>query len=369
MSLLAIIVHSAAAQRGGEAAFAYLKLPSSPRIAALGGRVPGYGGEKELSFAVSNPAFATHSLHNAVEVSVNTLFADTKYSTATYFYAVDSALTLGTHLRQMWYGSFERRNPQGLQDGTFAAHELALGLQASYRLAGGWSIGASLTPLYSLLERYWTLGLTSSLGVGYADPEGLFSAGLVMQNLGTTLKTYAGKQESTPFELLGGVKIRTRHAPLVFIFTLQHLENWERRFLREKAYKPAREDGVNPKDKGSLGNDIATELLAHPIVGLEFHPSRYFFAQVSYNHARRMEMLIPNHYSTEGFAWGFGVQVQRVAVRFSRSLYHSAGATNHFSLAIYFSGGRDAAMRTYRPVKEQKPTPIEGESTEEELEQ
>ena len=363
--LLFIVVYSAFAQRGGESTFAYLKLPLSPRIAALGGRIPGYGGEKELSFAIANPAFATPYLHNAVEVTGHLLFADAKYHSAAYFFAVDSTLTLGADLRQVWYGRFQRRDERGIPDGSFAAYEMALGLRAAYRLGRGWSVGVSLTPLYSLLERYWSLGLACDLGVGYTDAEGLFSAGLVLQNFGGTLKTYSGRRETAPFELLGGIKIRTRHAPLVFVFTLQHLENWQRRFVRESAYTSAIRDGVNPKDKPSIISEIGAEILAHPVVGVEFHPFRYFFAQVSYNHARRMEMLIPNQYSTEGFAWGFGVQVQRVAVRYSRAFDHHAGATNHFSLAFYFSGGRDAAMRPYRSSPRPVLPPIDEESLEE----
>ena len=54
------------AQRGGESTYAYLQLPVSPRIAALGGKVPGYGGEKDLSLSVANPAFAHARLHNAL---------------------------------------------------------------------------------------------------------------------------------------------------------------------------------------------------------------------------------------------------------------------------------------------------------------
>lgn len=337
------------AQRGGESTYAYLQLPVSPRIAALGGKVPGYGGEKDLSLSVANPAFAHARLHNALEVSGSLFFADVKYSYASYFYAIDSTLTVGAHLRQMWYGDFVRRDERGYEDGRFAAYEMALGLHASYLLPKGWSVGASLVPLYSSLERYWSLGLACDLAIGYSDSEGLISAGVVAQNIGGTLKTYSGRHEDAPFELLAGAKIRMRYAPLVFVFTLQHLQNWQRRFIRESAYSSALAKGTDPNEKPSTWQEVSTELLAHPIVGIEFHPSRYFFVQASYNHGRRMAMITPAQYSLEGFAWGFGIQVRRLALRFSRAVYHTSGASNHLSVAFYFSGGRDAAMRPYTP--------------------
>ena len=37
------------AQRGGESTYAYLQLPVSPRIAALGGKVPGTAARKTYS--------------------------------------------------------------------------------------------------------------------------------------------------------------------------------------------------------------------------------------------------------------------------------------------------------------------------------
>lgn len=339
------------AQRGGESTYAYLQLPVAPRIAALGGKVPGYGGEKDLSLSIANPAFAHTRLHNGVEVSGSLFFADVKYSYAAYFYSLDSTLTLGGHLRQMWYGHFVRRDERGMTDGQFSAYEMALGLHAAYQLPKGWSVGATLTPLYSSLERYWSLGLACDLAVGYADNEGLFSAGLVAQNIGGTLKTYSGRREDAPFELLAGAKIRMRYAPIVLVLTLQHLENWQRRFIRETAYNGVLANGNDPNEKPSTWQQISAELLAHPILGVEVHPSRYFFVQASYNHGRRMEMITPAQYSLEGFAWGLGVQVRRVAVRFSRAVYHLSGASNHLSVALYFSGGRDAAMRPYVPSK------------------
>ncbi len=354
------------AQRGGESTYAFLRLPVSPRIAALGGKLPGYGGEKDLSLSIANPAFAHLRLHNAAEVSGSLFLAGIKYSHASYFYALDSSFTLGAHIRQMWYGSFQRRDEFGMPQGTFRAFEMAVGVHASYQLWKGWSIGATLTPIYSSLERYWSFGLACDIGVGYADAEGLISAGVVAQNLGGSLKTYSGRHEAAPFELLAGAKIRLRNAPLVFVFTLQHLENWNTRFLRENAYTPAITDGRDPSTKPTLWQEISAEALAHPILGIEFHPVRYFFLQVSYNHARRMEMITPDRYLLEGFSYGFGVQIQRFALRFSRSTYHLSGASNHLSIAFYFSGGRDAAMRPYVYQKNVEIQPIQEEDSEEE---
>jgi len=353
-------------QRGGESTYAYLQLPIAPRIAALGGKVPGYGGEKDLSLSIANPAFAHIRLHNTVEVSGSLFFADVKYSYVSYFHAIDSTLTIGGHLRQMWYGNFARRDERGNMEGHFGAYEMALGLHASYQLPKGWSVGATLTPLYSSLERYWSFGLACDLAVGYSDNEGLVSAGLIAQNIGGTLKTFSGRHEDAPFELLAGAKFRMRYAPLVFVFTLQHLENWQRRFMRETAYSGVLAKGSDPNDKPSTWQEVSTELLAHPIVGVEFHPSRYFFVQASYNHGRRMEMITPAQYSLEGFAWGFGVQVRRIALRFSRAVYHLSGASNHLSVAVYFSGGRDAAMRPYTPSKRIEPPTEEVLEDEEE---
>ncbi len=368
LALCLLLVLKGWGQRGGESTYAYLQLPLSPRIAALGGKLPGYGGDKDLSLSIANPAFAHNALHNALEASVNLLFANIKYSYASYFYALDSAFTLGAHIQQMWYGRFARRDEMGTPDGTFGAYEMALGLHAAYRWNNGFSIGTSFLPLFSQLERYWSLGLACNLAVGYSSPDGRITGGIVAQNIGGSLKTYSGRHEYAPFELLAGIKIRMQHAPLVFVFTLQHLENWERRFIREGAYKSALADGTDPKEKPSLGQEIGYEILAHPIVGLEFHPVRYFFVQASYNHGRRMAMLTPAKYSFEGFSWGLGVQIRRVAVRFSRAVYHAAGASNHISVAIYLGGDRDAAIPTYHssPQVELPTTTEDMEETEDE---
>ena len=92
-------------------------------------------------------------------------------------------------------------------------------------------IGANLKPIYSSYEAYSSLGIASDWGITYKDSTGLFSAGLVIKNLGTQLTTYQieteGEFEPLPFDLQMGFTQKFAHAPFRLSFTFQNLLNWK----------------------------------------------------------------------------------------------------------------------------------------------
>ncbi len=355
------------AQGNGTRSYTFLDLPISPRLTALGGKSPTLAGDKDPGLALFNPALASDTLHNHLEVGASLYFADIVFNHLGYFYSLPGVGTLGLGVRQIWYGEFTRTDELGAKLGSFSAYDMGICLLYSRPILPNLSVGATLTPILSHIETYNSLALTLDLGANYTSTDGDFSAGLVARNIGGSLTRYADKTEYAPFELVGGASLQLAHAPLRFLFTLQHLENWNYRFYRGDAYSSAVR--VLPPDspRSNVWQRILYETLAHPIVGIEFTPVRYFYAQVSYNFHRAQEMALEEHAGLEGISWGIGIRIRRFSFNFARSRYHAHGANNHLSIALRLGRGNGSRAHV-APLWDRPSTPVHHNSTAHEAE-
>ena len=336
--LVGMASREVSAQRGGRGAFAFLDVPVSPRIAGLGGKVASVGWLNTSGVGGSNPALISPAMHTQAEVSFSLYYAGVKYSNVAYFHQLPWGHMAGLSARQMWYGRFTRRDENGYEQGTFAAYDFTFSLHYAAQLGDYISVGASITPIFSHLEQYSAFGVVIDAGAQFISGDGLFTAALVAKNFGGSIIPYTtGHREWAPFELVAGLSYRLERAPFRFIFTLQHLEDWKQRFFRPDSYTDNLAELSGARQEARLGDRLGAELLAHPIFAVEIEPSRYFFLQVGYNLSRGAPLGLQGNFFLEGLSYGFGVNIRRFGLHFSRSHYHRAGATNH--LAIYWRWG------------------------------
>lgn len=337
------------AQSGGRGVFAFLDVPVTPRIAGLGGKVATAGAIDPCGVGAYNPAQITPKLHAHGEAAFSIYYGGVKYSSLAYFHYLPWGHMVGVSARQMWYGAFTRRDEYGNDEGHFFAHDFTLALHYAAQLGDHISFGVSFAPIYSQLERYKAFGAVLDVGVLFTGDDGLFTASLLVKHFGGTIKPYSrGHYAWAPFELLAGVSYTLEHAPLRFILTLQHLESWNQRFFRPDSYTDHLADITEAKKDIHVGDRIAAELVAHPILAVEITPSRYFFLQLGYNPSRWQQFGLQGMPFFEGLSYGFGVRVRRFGLHFSRSHYHRAGATNHVSVCWSFGRERRNGMRLPR---------------------
>lgn len=326
------------AQRGGHGVFTFLDAPISPRVAGIGGKVASIGDLNTSGAGAYNPALISPAMRGQAEASFALYYAGIQYSNVAYFHQLPWGHMMGVSTRQMWYGKFTRRDGFGNEQGSFSAYDFTLSLHYAMPCGDYFTLGASLTPIYSQLEQYNAFGLVLDVGFQYTSEDGLFTASIVAKKIGGTLKPYSrGRREWAPFELIAGLSYTLEHAPLRFIFTLQNLESWNNRFLRADSYTDHLANLSETQQEITVGDRIGAELLAHPIVAVELIPLRYFFLQLGYNPVRGQQMGLKGYPFIEGLSYGFGVNVRRFGLHFSRAHYHRAGATNH--IAVYWRFG------------------------------
>ena len=173
-------------------------------------------------------------------------------------------------------------------------------------------------------------------GASYKSPDQLFTAGLVVKNLGGQLTTYnENNRENLPAELQIGLSKELKHVPLKFSFIAHNLQQpdltWDDPLRPEESIDPLTGDTIINK----IG--VANKIMRHAIFGAEFNITKALSLQIGYNYQRRQEMKVDTRLGTVGISWGVGVKIYKFSIAYSRSAYHLAGSPNQFTLTARLS--------------------------------
>ncbi len=314
---------------GGGNTWEFLNLTSSARVASLGGKNISLR-DGDLNMVFHNPSLLDSTMHHHLVLNYVSYFADINYGYASWAFHNKKTGTLSAGIHYINYGKFTETDQAGIITGNFSASENSLNLSWSAAIASRFTAGATLKVINSSFEQYSSTGAAFDAGINYYDQNRLFSASIVMKNLGTQVTSWyrGAEKEPLPFELQLGITKQLEHAPFRFSFLYQHLQDFNLVSNRQA-------DG-EPKNNSRLEN-TGNELLRHLVIGAEFIPVPSFSLHAGYNSMRRHELKIEKKASLAGFSWGFGLQVNRFRFGFAQARYHLAGSSNHFSVSTNLS--------------------------------
>lgn len=329
-AILTLFVGNSFAQVGGEGTYAFLNLTTTPRLAALGGKVASFD-DPELGLALYNPSLLNSNMHNQLNFSYVGYYAGVKYGSAMYARNYSKVGTFALGIMQVNYGSFTEASETGLITGSFTASDLAVNLLYSRTFDSIFTIGINFKPIYSHLYTYKSYGVAADIGFNYSHPGRLFSAGIVLRNVGTMIKPYTPDTwQSPPFEIVAGFSKKLAHAPFRIVATFHQLQNYNTYFNRPKPESTSL--GTTDVAKDSKLKSISNEALSHLILGFEFVPFKSFSFRAGYNYQRRNEMKVEENISSVGFSWGFGIRISKFQLSYGQSKYHLAGPSKYFSI-------------------------------------
>lgn len=291
--------------------------------------------DNDLNLSFSNPSLLNRAVNDQLTFNYSKYFADIAYTNVAYArkYKKHSMFSLG--LNYLVYGSFDKADETGRITGVFTGKEYAVQLSGSQQIDSFFTFGATVKFISSELETYRSYGLATDLGISYYQPAQIFTATLLLRNLGRQLKSYypGGENEALPFEVELGISKKLAHAPFHFHLVAQHLEKFDLTYDNPNDSSQP----VDPASESTSGTsklqDFADKTLRHIIIGVEFVPSRNFFVDFSYNFQRGKEMQVETKPGFVGFSWGVGMKINKFRFSFARSTYHIAGSTNHFSIS------------------------------------
>lgn len=317
-------------QIGGESTYQFLNLVSSPRQAALGGKVlTNY--DYDVTQALYNPATINLDMDNQLALNYTSYLGGIGYGTAAYAYTIDRRVqTFHAGVTYINYGDFDGYDEQGNSTGSFSGNEAALSLGYAFNIP--WSdfyIGTNVKLITSKLEQYSSFGMAADVGALYINEKLNFHAALTVRNIGAQISTYAGQREPLPLEVDFGMSQKLENVPIRWHITMENLQTWN---IAEP--NPARAttdlDGNQTEEKiGFLNNAIR-----HLILGAELFPDKGFNIRLGYNFRRAEELRIEEQRNFSGLSFGIGLKMNKMRFSYTHARYSSAANTSFFGLHI-----------------------------------
>lgn len=318
------------AQVGGESTYQFLNLISSPRQAALGGKVL-TNVDYDVTQGIYNPATINVEMDKQLAVNYMNYLGGISYGTAAYAYTVDRRTqTFHAGITYINYGSFDGYDENGNPTGTFTGNEAALSF--GYALQIGYSdfyFGGNVKLITSKLEQYNSFGAAADLGLLYINEYLDFNAALVIRNLGTQITTYAGLNESLPFEVSFGMSQTLEHVPIRWHVTFENLQEWP--ISRPNPARVTSDLGGNQSSE-SIG--FFGQVIRHTIVGAELFPEGGFNIRLGYNFRRGEELRIVDQRNFSGLSAGISIKMNKMRFSYTHAKYTSAANSNFFGLQI-----------------------------------
>jgi len=327
--VLFFITHSFS-QVGGEATYQFLNLVSSPRQAALGGKVI-TNVDYDVTQALYNPATINIEMDNQLALNYTSYLGGIGYGTVAYAYTWDRRTqTLFAGITYINYGNFDGYDENGISTGSFTGNETALSI--GYALQIGYSdfyVGGNLKIITSKLEQYTSLGAAADFGLLYINEDIDFNAAIAVRNLGSQITTYAGLNEPIPFEIDFGMSQTLEHIPLRWHVTFENLQKWP--LGRPNPARVTSDlNGNQTQEKVGFLNNA----MRHLILGAELFPERGFNIRLGYNFRRAEELRIVDQRNFSGLSFGIGIKLRKMRFSYSHARYTSASNASFFGIQI-----------------------------------
>ena len=330
LSFFLLFCMIASAQLGGESTYQFLNLVSSPRQAALGGKVL-TNVDYDVTQALYNPSTINVEMDNQLSLNYVSYLGGISYGTAAYAYTLDRRTqTFHAGMTYINYGSFDGYDEEGNETGTFSGSEAALSM--GYASQIGYSdfyFGGNLKIITSKLEQYSSFGAAVDLGLLYIDDRIDFQATVVVRNLGTQITTYAGLNEPLPFEVDFGMSQTLEHVPIRWHITFENLQKWPIARPNPARVTSDLSGNQTSEDIGFLG-----QVIRHTILGAELFPEGGFNIRLGYNFRRAEELRIVDQRDFSGLSLGFSIKINKMRFSYTHAKYTSAANSNFFGLQI-----------------------------------
>ncbi|HSW67886.1 MAG TPA: type IX secretion system protein PorQ [Bacteroidales bacterium] len=333
ISVIVVLASVVNAQPAARNTYKFLTLPTSPRVAAMGGDFVG-AWDHDINFAIANPALINPELNRQMSLNMVNYFSGISYGSASYGNTFNKLGSFVGTVKYIDYGSFTHTNDIGETLGTFQAGETALIIGWGRQLDSVFSIGANIKAINSSLETYNSFGFAVDVAGMMRLQNGL-SVTVIASNIGRQLTSFSGINEPLPFNLQVGLSNRLQHLPFRYSILFTHLHQWDLTYHDPARTKRDPFTGeIVEEDKFST---ILDGVMRHVVVGGELMPVRNIAIRFGYNYRLRQETQVDSRISTVGFSWGFGIKVHRFHFNYARKAFHLHGSPNYVSISTNLS--------------------------------
>ncbi len=320
----------AQAQVGGSSTYQFLNLTTSPRMAALGGKViTNY--DYDPTQALVNPASINPEMDNQLSVNYVNYIGDVNYGSAAYAYSWDRRTqVIHAGVTYVNYGTFEGYDEQGNETNSFSGGEVALSLGHARNIAfTNFHLGGNVKFISSTLEQYSSFGVALDIGMMYVYEDWDLNIAGVARNIGTQITTYDEIYEPIPFELIFGISQTFENIPIRWHLTFENMQIWNIAFSNPNREEIDLEGNVKEEKINFIDN-----VFRHTIVGIELFPDKGFNIRLGYNFRRGEELRILEKRAFAGISAGFSIKLNKLRLSYTYSKFSVAAATSYFGLNL-----------------------------------
>lgn len=311
-----IITGNCVAQFGGRNSYEFLNIPSSARLAGLGG-VNVSLADRDVNFFFANPALVTDSLAGFASAGYTFYAGDIGQAAFSYTHSFDRIGAVSFGVQHLSYGEILGYDPSGLETGTYQSGETALVVGKSHTVSA-FTLGVNLKGIFSSIAGFRSNAILLDMGGTFKHPGQDLTIGLVIKNVGFVLSEYSESSDTTiPFDVQAGITFKPQHMPIRFSLTAYNLA------YPGKAYD-APDDGED--DRGML-----SKIMQHINFGAEVLLHKNVHVLLGYNVLKQTEFRTDNQGS--GITIGAALRIKTFDVTLSRSGYSVGNAAYSFTLA------------------------------------
>lgn len=296
----------------GQSAYTFLNVPSSARLAALGG-VNVSLADRDVNLFSANPSLVGDTLTGFASASYQFYIADIGQANFSYQHQFKKIGSLSFGVQHFSYGTLDSYDPAGLPLGTFNAGETALMIGKHFS-ANAFRFGATVKTVFSNLASFRSTALALDLGGLFVHPEQNLTIGLAIKNIGFSLTDYTESSSTLPFDVQLGTTFKPEHMPFRFSITAFDLTDYD-------AFEN-QEDSPGTLDKVVRHLNVGTELLFSKNVNI----------LLAYNFRRRQELKVEEIGGGAGLSLGLSFQIKTVELVLSRVGYGPKQASYGFTL-------------------------------------
>lgn len=328
------------AQLGGNAVFRVLDIPSSARIAALGGS-PLAVLDNDLNLGLVNPALLNVGMGRQVALSYLPYLAGINMGYTSYCHHFDSiGITTSASVQYIDYGPLRRRDETGADLGVFKAGEYVVQVGGSRAVDSVFRVGVNLKYIISQLDTYKAAGIAADIGGVFHKKALGLTVAATLRNIGMMTKTYAGEKEDLPWQVQLASTYRFKHAPFRIGLSVDNIQRWDLTY--DDPYQAAQ---VDPTTGELIEDKVSTaeKALWHIVPNAEVLFGQNFMLRFGYNYKRRQELNLAEKPGLTGMSLGIGLKVSKLHLSYAFAQFYPGSASNTISLAVRFADWKKAS--------------------------
>ena len=316
------------AQIGGESAFLFVDIETSPRIEAMGGSLIAVV-DNDVSLAQTTPSLLNEQMSGQLAFNFVDYFADINAVSVHYANSLKNIGVYSIGIDAYNYGTFNLTDATANELGTFTASDQIITLGLCKELNNQFSLGSNIRLLNSNYERYHAFAIGANISTTYFHAEKQFTATFLIKNIGRQLIYYTSVKEPLPYNMLLGLSKELKHLPFRYSLVFGRLN----KFDISSDFFPSVTIDPETQEKIVKEETIAKKALRHLTIGGELNPFRKsLYLRAGFNFQKRFDMRLTTFPAMVGFSWGVGFKVSKFQLNYSRIAYHISGVTNNFGI-------------------------------------